>query len=194
VVLLCLSGGIAFADFTIEGSTSGAFYLGSVSLGSSIDLLGLSFNGTTLVPTTVDAESPNPQANLNLGTFNLSSLLAIFNPFDFVLRVNLTAPAGASDTIFSADLRGAVVPVFGGVARIDFANNPRHFEFANSRGSGSFDLAIEDVILTNRSSRSISGSISNSTFAATPEPTSIVLISTLMVGVLFLFRKRLGSC
>jgi hypothetical protein len=193
VILFCLSGSTAFADFTMAGSTTGTFYLGSVSLGSSIDLLGLSFTGANFGPTTIDTDSPNPQANLNLGTFNLSSLLAVFNPFDFNLRVNFTAPA-ASSTIFSADLRGAVVPVIGGFAKIDFVNTPRHFEFSNSQGSGSFDLTIQDVTVTNGSSKSLTGTISNATFAATPEPTSIVLISTLMGGVLLLFRKRLGSC
>jgi hypothetical protein len=189
IVLLCLSGGTAFADpLSMQGSTSGTFYLGSVSLGSSIPVMGLSFTGSNFGPTS--------STQLNLGTFNLSSLLAIFNPFDFKLTVNFTAPAGTTgNSTFSADLYGAVVPILGGFAKIDFiSNGPRHFEFSNSHGSGSFDLAISDVTLANGQSKSIKGTISNATFATTPEPTSIVLISTLLGGVMVLFRKRLRSC
>ena len=186
-ILLCLSGGSAFADLTMEGSTSGTFYAGSVSLGSSIPLLGLSFTGANFGPTT--------STQLNLGTFNLSSLVAVFNPFDFNLTINFTAPAGAGSSSFSADLRGAVLPVIGGFAKIDFENNgPRHFEFQNGQGSGSFDLAIGDVTLTNGTSRSVKGTVSNAQFAATPEPTSIILTSTLIGGMMFLFRKRLRRC
>jgi hypothetical protein len=194
-VLLCVSCGTAFADFTMKGSTSGTFYMGSVSLGSSIDLMGLSFTGKNFGPVNVDTDSPSSYLNLNLGTLNLSSLAAVFNPFDFILKVNFTAPAGAGGDTFSADLKGAVLPVIGGFAKIDFADNsPKRFEFANSQGSGNFTLKIADVTLTNGSSKIIYGTVSNAAFAATPEPTSIVLISTLLGGVLFLFRKRLRSC
>lgn len=191
-VLFCVSSGNAFADFGVRGSTSGTFYLGKVALGSSLDLLGLSFAGTDFGPTTIDTDSPKSQTNLNLGTFNLSSLLGIFNPFDFSLKIKFSAPAGVGSANFKADLKGAVVLGVGGSAKIDFVNNgPRHFDFTSSQGSGSFDLAIADVTLTNGSSKSVKGIVSNATFAATPEPTSIILMSTLMGGMLLLFRKRL---
>lgn len=77
---------------------------------------------------------------------------------------------------------------------ITFREGAEHFRFANSQGYGSFDLSITDVRLTTRSSGNIIGTLSNAAFAATPEPTSIVLISTLLGIVTVLFRKRLGAC
>ena len=56
------------------------------------------------------------------------------------------------------------------------------------------DLSVADVRIGNFSQGSIIGTISNATFAATPEPSSIVLLSTLLGGVLILFRKRLSRC
>jgi hypothetical protein len=181
-VLLCLSGGPAFADFDVHGSTSGAFYLGPLHIGPSIPKAGLSFSGTKFEATT--------NQKIVLGTFNLDTLLAVFNPFDFKLRVDFTAPPGAGSTTFSADLSG-IVSFLGGSAKIDFVNNgPRHFTFSNGESSGSFDLSITDVRVANHSSSSIIGTISNATFATTPEPTSIILIGTLLGGIA-LFRKRL---
>jgi hypothetical protein len=61
-------------------------------------------------------------------------------------------------------------------------------------GSGSFDLLITDVVVANGSSASITGKVSNATFATTPEPASIVLTTALLGGLLFVFRKRLKGC
>jgi hypothetical protein len=183
VLLLALCGGSAFADlaFPVSGLTTGDFYLGTVDLGSSIPLSGLSFTGNTFSGT-------NP--SINLGTFSLAALASWFDPYDFKLSVNFLAPA-TSGTVFKADLNG-VVSFVGGSAKIDFANNgPTHFAFTNGQGSGSFDLSIADVKVGNWSSASIMGTISNATFAATPEPTAVILTSALLGGVIVLFRKRL---
>lgn len=185
--LLSFGSGTALADFDIQGSTSGGFYLGPVALGSSFS--GLNFEGASFGPTTMGPSG----TTLSMGTFNLATLLGYFDPFDFRLNVNFTAPAGAGSTTFSADLRG-LVTIFGGSVTVDFDNSPIHFNFANSAGSGSFDLSIADVSVSNFSSRSITGRISNATYLAStvsvPEPftPTILIINLLAVG---LFAARL---
>ena len=186
VFLLCLSSSSAFADlgFNVQGSSSGEFYLGSsIPLGTS-SLFGLTFTGSTFGPT------QNPV--LNLGTFGLSSVLGIFNPFDFKLNVNFVAPA-VGGTVFTADLSG-LVTLFGSSATVDFNNAPQHFKFSSAQGSGSFDLYVNDVTVANGSSATLYGTITNATFATTPEPGAVLLTSALLGGILLVFRKRLKSC
>ena len=169
VLLLCLCGSAAFADFTVAGSTTGHFSLGFGSV------LGLSFGGSSFSTT---------GGPVSLGTFNLSTLLGYYDPFDFVLSVNFTSPSNAG-TVFRADMNG-LVSIFGGSATINFRDNSRHFD--------NFDLYISDITVGNRSSATLTGTISSATFASTPEPSAIALTGALLGGVLILLRKRLRDC
>jgi len=193
VVLLCLSGGTAFADLLeVKGSTSGQFYsapvpplIPALPLGTSVG--GLKFTGTNFGPTTAQ--------EIDLGTFQLATLFSIFDPIDFKLTVQFTAPAGAGGTTFTADLNGLVsfIDLDGDgpdYVTVDFRDNgPKTFNYTTSQGSGSFNLTISDVSVRNGSSEHIKGFIS-----ATPEPAAVVLISTLLGVVVVLFRKRLRTC
>ena|SRR5690348_12525583 len=134
-LLLCLCGGSAFADFA--ASTSGQFYVGSTSLGTST--WGLSFQGTpsfSVSPTTTQ---------VSLGSFNLSTALSYFDPFDFALSVNFVGGSGAT---FKADLSG-LVTFLGGSATVNFDNTPHQFTF----GADSFSLSITDVKVKNKIGR-----------------------------------------
>jgi hypothetical protein len=183
-LFLCLCSSSALADmaFNIQGSSAGQFYLGSTPLGSSIT--GLAFNGASFGPTAT--------TQVTLGAFNLNTLLAYFDPLDFRLSINFVGPT-TNGTTFSANLSG-LVSLFGGTATINFDNTPKHFTFSNAQGSGSFDLTLSDVRVSNGSTGSIIGKISNATFATTPEPTAVVLTSAFLGGLLILFRKRIRSC
>lgn len=190
-VLLCLSSGVAFADFQIKGSTSGSFSIGSVPLGDN--LFGLDFDGSTFGPTNL---GPPSGTEINLGTFNLSSVFAYFDPFDFRLKVDFEAPAGAGGTTFSAELSGYVW-FFNGAASVNFDNEPVHFTFSNSTGSGSFDLAIKsDVYIPNFQSRSITGVISNAVYngpsVSVPEPftVSVLMLNLLALGIFAMAIRR----
>jgi hypothetical protein len=181
-LLAALFVGGAFADipFPVAGSASGGFYdglLGAVPLGSSV--AGLTFTGATFGPTS--------SSTIQLGTFRLASSLAYFDPIDFRLSVNFTAP-GATTATYRADLSGAVLGR-GGSATVDFLSNVRRVDF----GSGSFDLQITDVVVANGSSASVIGTISNATFATTPEPASALLTAGLLGALLVAFRKRLKT-
>lgn len=187
IAVLSLVTGSAFADpsFDITGSTTGQFSLLGVPLGTSLN--GLSFNGSDFGPTTVTNGS---DVQINLGTFTLNTLLSYFDPFDFKLSVNFTAPT-VGGTVFKADLSG-LVSIFGGSATVNFIDNgPRHFSYSNSTGAGSFDLYLSDMRVNNHSQASIQGRIMN--VSANPEPAAIALTSALMGGLLFLFRRRLRN-
>jgi hypothetical protein len=161
------AGTAAAIPLEVQGTTSGSFFAGPVDLGSSIPLLGLAFSGADFGPTT--------STTLNLGTFTLNSLLGLFNPFDFVLDVDFLVPPDAGGTSLFADLLGAVIPVFGGGAKIDFANNgPIHFTY----DGGSFDLSVADVAVKNGTSGSIVGTISN---VVLDTPIAVVAPGTLML-------------
>jgi hypothetical protein len=135
----------------VQGTTSGSFFAGPVDFG------------------------PTTSTTLNLGTFTLNSLLGLFNPFDFVLDVDFLVPPDAGGTSLFADLLGAVIPVFGGGAKIDFANNgPIHFTY----DGGSFDLSVADVAVKNGTSGSIVGTISN---VVLDTPIAVVAPGTLML-------------
>ena len=186
ILLLFISCGSAFADlaFSVQGSSTGQFFLGSsIPLGTS-SLFGLTFTGSKFGPTA------NP--TINLGTFDLGAFISYFDPFNFDLTVNFVAPA-VGGTVFTADLSGLVIFQRGSVA-VDFVDNgPRHFQFSSPQGSGSFDLYITDVTVANGNSASIMGTITNATFAATPEPAAVALTSALLGGLLLVFRKRLKA-
>jgi hypothetical protein len=159
----------------VQGTTSGSFSLNGTDLGSSIALLGLSFTGVSFGPTT--------STSLDLGTFSLSSFLGVFNPFDFTLDIEFLVPPGAGATSLHADLAGAVVPMLGGLVRVDFVDNgPIHFAYGNG---GSFDLSIADLTIWNGQSRDVAGTISN---VVASGPTVIVPVA----GTLLLVLAGLG--
>jgi hypothetical protein len=186
-LLFSLGSGSAFADlflpFQLKGSTTGTFIDSSGSYLPTVG--GLTFSGRSFGPTSLPL--------LNLGTFHLSALPPSLTSYDFDLSVTFSAPAGAGATDFKADLKGKTV--FGvNTATINFKDNSTHFTFSNSKGSGSFDLNITDVLVTNLLDASIIGAISNATFAPTPEP-SVIVLSACLLGVIFVvFRKKLRNC
>lgn len=191
-VLLCLSSGVAFADFQIQGSTSGSFFIGPVPLGDN--LFGLEFDGSTFGPKS--AFGPPAGVEIDLGTFSLNSFLAIFDPFDFRLRVNFVAPAGAGGTTFSAELSGHVF-FFNGAASVSFDDEPVPFQFSNSAGSGSFDLEIKntEVTIPNFKSQSITGLIKNAVYepsVSVPEPftVTVLMLNFLALGIFGLAVRR----
>ena len=198
-VLLGVGSVSAFADlsFQIAGTTTGVFSKGGVSKGSSV--YGLSYGDNGNGNTTFGVTSSSP---IVLGSFNLDApLYANYDPYDFKLSITFTQPdTTPTGTHFTADVQGTAV--FGlGYATIDFLNNgPQHFTFSSSSGSGSFDLTISDALVSDPNlsgiigDRRILGYISNATFAANPEPETILLTSALFGGVLLLFRKKLRSC
>ncbi len=170
--------GTAHADlFTVQGTTSGAFFDSSnVNKGSSIG--HLTFTGSSFGPTSGDA--------LTLGKFVLSNGTDDYagDTFDLVLTFNL--PAGVTGNPIVGDLTGSVHGNSGNVV-LDFAG-PAHFSFAG----GSFDLTANDLTIVHGSDGSIlTGTLSNEIGAApVPEPFSVVLLATSLGMIEFTRRRR----
>jgi hypothetical protein len=191
--------GTAFADIQVGGNTTGsAFFQGSSSQGTSVNngWAGLSFTSSTFGP----QSSSTP---LNLGSFSLGCFVCAgnFTPYDFDLLVDFTVPVGTSSSaVINGDVKGKLSGSFLGTSNtvgIGFTGLS-HFTYSNGQGSGSFDLAVNSIaaesIPVNGGSRTVTGNISNisnTTFtASTPEPASIALLGTLMIGLGIYRRKR----
>jgi hypothetical protein len=163
----------AYADIiSVTGSTTGTF---------SPSLNHLSFAGDSFGPTTSDS--------ITLGTFNLDNGSTNYNGDTFDLTVTFTAPAGAGSKSVTGDLTGSVTGGSGSVT-ITFTN-PTLFTFSG----GSFDLSANTVTANldvNSGLATLTGTLSNESLgsSAVPEPTSVALLVTVLVGVGFGLRKK----
>jgi len=196
---LLLVQGTALADIQVGGNTTGsAFFSGASNLGSSFTTGGatLSFSSTTFGPQLSNS-------TLTLGSF--SQGCAFFgcietytnDNYDFHLLVTFTTPQSSipAPATISADVQGKLSGIFGINSNSVIINfgGPTHFTYSNTSGSGAFDLTVNDLSLA--SGNSLTGTISNAGFtsASTPEPASIVLLGSLMIGLGVFMRKRLSA-
>lgn len=184
VLILGALAATAYADpISVAGRTRGSF-----NGGTSANFRGLRYTWANFAtPTT----GPTPESQrLMLGSFSLSSSIFNYNNQGFSLSVTFTRPAGAgswvnalvSGRVTANGVEGGKEPTinFGGPQRIVFEG-------------GSFLLDVEDVVFTAAGIQNVYGNIYGGVLdAATPEPQSILLLSTAIGGLGLLFRKRLG--
>jgi hypothetical protein len=182
-----LSEGIAKASvIPISFTTTGTFSAGTPS---DLSYTATSFTGTTttagflLLP--------------DLGQFNLNGPTdpQRFNGDSFTLHLNFLTPLGVSGSIdFVASLSGHINVNGNGNVHVNFTPNSKVIAFANDTGSGTFSLAVNDVIgLQQSGAATPTGSVANAVVVpptVAPEPDSFILLGSALIGLSCTVRRK----
>lgn len=172
-------------EVTISGSTTG-----TVS-----GIPRLTFTGSpNFTVTTTQGVGSLIGLNNNLGTFTLTIAglgQAESVAGSFTLNITFTGPAGGQSRSFNANLTGTISPFSGfeGVL-IHFNNTPVLFTFNDGVNSGSFTLALPDLLVpSGASGAQITARITGSQ-TAIPEPATLFLLTMGLIGVAASARTR----
>ena len=209
--ILTFGAGSARADEVfIAGFTNGCFGA-ACTPGASASIPGMTYSNATFSGTSANGfrglgGNANPGANVNnLGSLTLSTAPNTFNT-PFTLEVTFTAPQGINGsptTTFTAIVTGTVRAADDGGIFMDFDNTPQLFTFNDPTcgattvpgqqttcGTGSFSFSVLDVAIDPGQTAPLSGLITGAQQTAVPEPATLFLLGSGVMGVAGIVRKR----